>query len=196
MSIFFKNHFGTSNFKNLRFCKYASRSEYGFDTSRKIILATWRGWLHRLLSLHEELLKLYVSASDMEVAIWKGGLLTLPIYRPCMSKELYQRRVSKGGIFPGKVLENDLTIRGIVQLGDGKTAGVKKGIPGLQFPIIHSNTPANIYLFKVNNRNTEKRCEICLNLKTPERRYWCFIVSFEHISHLFPVFRQANVSWD
>ena len=87
-----------------------------------------------------------------------------------MSKELYQRRVSKDCILPGKVLENDLTIRGIVQLADGKTAGVKKGIHGLQFPIIHSNTPANIYLFKVNNRNTEKRCEIGLNLKTPERR--------------------------
>ena len=32
--------------------------------------------------------------------------------------------------------------------------------------------PANIYLLKVNNRNTSKRCEICLKLtvKTPERR--------------------------
>ena len=30
---------------------------------------------------------------------------------------------------------------------------------------------ANIYLFKVNNRNTKKRCEICseLTIKTPER---------------------------
>ena len=33
------------------------------------------------------------------------------------------------------------------------------------------NFPANIYLFKVNNRNTRKRCEICSKLaKTPERR--------------------------
>ena len=32
--------------------------------------------------------------------------------------------------------------------------------------------PANIQLFKVNNRNTRKRCEICskLTIKTPERR--------------------------
>ena len=32
--------------------------------------------------------------------------------------------------------------------------------------------PANIYLFKVNNRNTRKRFEICskLTIKTPERR--------------------------
>ena len=31
--------------------------------------------------------------------------------------------------------------------------------------------PVNIYLFKVNNRNTRKRFEICskLALKTPER---------------------------
>ena len=32
--------------------------------------------------------------------------------------------------------------------------------------------PANIHLFKVNNRNTRTRCEICskLAIKTPERR--------------------------
>ena len=34
----------------------------------------------------------------------------------------------------------------------------------------HSH-PANIYLFKVNNKNTKKQCDICskLTLKTPER---------------------------
>ena len=42
-----------------------------------------------------------------------------------------------------------------------------------------NHRPANIYLFKVNNRNTRKRCEICskLTIKTPERRltsFWCF----------------------
>ena len=33
------------------------------------------------------------------------------------------------------------------------------------------NNPANIYLFKVNYRNTRKRCEICsmLTITTPER---------------------------
>ena len=32
--------------------------------------------------------------------------------------------------------------------------------------------PANMFLFKVNNRNTKKRCEICseLTIKTPQRR--------------------------
>ena len=31
--------------------------------------------------------------------------------------------------------------------------------------------PANVYLLKVNNRSTRKRCEICskLTIKTPER---------------------------
>ena len=52
-----------------------------------------------------------------------------------------------------------------------------------------SHNPANIYLFKFNNRNTGKKCEICseLTVKTPERRQWrrfgIFIFNFEHISH-------------
>ena len=59
---------------------------------------------------------------------------------------------------------------------------------------------ANIYLFKVNNRNTRKSCEICLKLtiKTLEQRYWrrseVFIVNFEHISHLFLVFLLLTLS--
>ena len=50
--------------------------------------------------------------------------------------------------------------------------------------------PAGNYMFKVNNKNTRTRCEICskLTIKTPERRHWrrsgIFIVNFEHISHL------------
>ena len=28
----------------------------------------------------------------------------------------------------------------------------------------YHNNPANIYLFKINNRNTRKRCQICSNL--------------------------------
>ena len=54
--------------------------------------------------------------------------------------------------------------------------------------------PANIYLFKVNYRNTEKRCEVCskLTIKAPEKRQWRrsgdFIVNFKHTSQLFSVF--------
>ena len=49
-------------------------------------------------------------------------------------------------------------------------------------------------MFKVNNRNTITRCEICskLTIKTPERQQWrrsgVFIVNFEHISQLVLVF--------
>ena len=54
--------------------------------------------------------------------------------------------------------------------------------------------PTYIYLFKVNNRNTRKKCEIFskLTIKTPERhqrrRSGVFIVNFENISHFFLVF--------
>ena len=55
--------------------------------------------------------------------------------------------------------------------------------------------PASNYMFKVDNRNTKTRCEICskLTIKTPER---CplhhsgvfIVVNFENISHLVLVF--------
>ena len=60
--------------------------------------------------------------------------------------------------------------------------------------------PVGIYMFKVNNRNTKARCEICskLTIKTQERLHWCrsgvFIVSFEHISHLVLVFLLLTLS--
>ena len=53
-------------------------------------------------------------------------------------------------------------------------------------------TPVGIYMFKVNDRDIRKWCEICLKLtiKTPERRRsGVFIVNFEHISHLALVFQ-------
>ena len=56
---------------------------------------------------------------------------------------------------------------------------------------IFNNRPANIDLFKVNNNNFWKRCEICSKLprKTPELRQWrrsgVFIVNFAQISYLF-----------
>ena len=54
--------------------------------------------------------------------------------------------------------------------------------------------PVGIYLFKVNNKSTRTKCEICskLTIKTPERRQWrrsgVLFVNFEHISHLALVF--------
>ena len=51
--------------------------------------------------------------------------------------------------------------------------------------------PAIIYLFKVNNRNTKKRYEMCLKLtiKTPERayqrRFGTIILLILDIFHIF-----------
>ena len=53
-----------------------------------------------------------------------------------------------------------------------------------------SYSPPGNYMFRVNNRNTRTRCEICskLTIKTPQQRHWrrsgVFNVNFEHISHL------------
>ena len=52
---------------------------------------------------------------------------------------------------------------------------------------------ANIYLFKVSNRNSRKRCDICSNLtlKRSDRLQWSrcdvFINDFKHMWHLFLV---------
>ena len=60
----------------------------------------------------------------------------------------------------------------------------------LNFPVTFvskSPSPTNIYLLKVNNRNSSKRCDICskLTIKIPERRHLhcsgVFIVNFKQI---------------
>ena len=60
--------------------------------------------------------------------------------------------------------------------------------------------PVGSYMFKVNNRSTRTRYEICskLTIKTPEWRHWrrsgVFIVNFEHIPHLALVFLWLTLS--
>ena len=62
------------------------------------------------------------------------------------------------------------------------------------------SVPACNYLFKVNNRNTRTRCELCsqLTIKTPELRHWrrsgVFIVNIEYISHLVKII-EPNLSY-
>ena len=53
-----------------------------------------------------------------------------------------------------------------------------------------------MYLFKINNRNTREKCEICstLTTKTPDRRSGAFIVKVEHIS--FPFSRASVVDFE
>ena len=58
---------------------------------------------------------------------------------------------------------------------------------------IAKTTPAGMYLFKVNNRNTRTICDICskLTIKTLEwrrRRSGVFIVNFEQILDIIKVF--------
>ena len=50
-----------------------------------------------------------------------------------------------------------------------------------------SYNPANVYLLKVNNRNTIKRCKVRskLTIKTPEQRQWLVLVSFLFFLLLF-----------
>ena len=62
--------------------------------------------------------------------------------------------------------------------------------------------PVGIYIFKVNNRNTRTRCQICskLTIKTPERRrFGVFIVDFEHLTPCSSVyivnFEKVNAGW-
>ena len=47
---------------------------------------------------------------------------------------------------------------------------------------VQCNYPVRNYMFKVNNRNTRTKCEICSEVTV------VFIVNFEHISHLVLVF--------
>ena len=60
--------------------------------------------------------------------------------------------------------------------------------------------PAGNSMFKINNRNTRTRCEICskLTIKIPEqhqlRRSSLLIVNFEHISRLVLVFLLLTLS--
>ena len=59
--------------------------------------------------------------------------------------------------------------------------------------------PVDIYMFKVNNRNTRTRCEIYskLTIKTPQprwRRSGVYIVNFEHISDLVLKFLLLTLS--
>ena len=72
--------------------------------------------------------------------------------------------------------------------------------------LVHWPYPANIYLLKVNYKNTKKKCEICskLTIEIPELHHWClsdvFIVNLQHVSHnFFSVsiidFEQVNARW-
>ena len=75
-------------------------------------------------------------------------------------------------------------------------------VPPYEKPL-HSNFNSQLvhnYMFKVNKRNTRKRCEICskLTIKVPEQRHWrhfgVFTVNFEYILHLILVLSLLTLS--
>ena len=96
------------------------------------------------------------------------------------NKEIRTKKCSLFGKFGLLFLETRFEIRPFTLLPTKSSSKVKNLL--------------YIYLFKVNNRNTSKGCEIDskLTMKTPEQRHWrrsgVFIVTFEHISHLFLAF--------
>ena len=55
--------------------------------------------------------------------------------------------------------------------------------------------PANIYLFKVNNRNTRKRCEICSRLNQNDVWRWLWIVDFEQVNVSCLVTAKVQISF-
>ena len=77
-----------------------------------------------------------------------------------------------------------------VSISSNNQIGFENSVFSFKLQKCPLNSPAGIYLLKVNNRNTWPRCEISSNLtiKTPKKRHWrrsgVFIVTFEHISHL------------
>ena len=82
----------------------------------------------------------------------------------------------------------------------------------VNYDVIHlckdtlANT-ANIYLFKINNRITRKRPDVCsmLTIKLPERRHWEYSGEYSLLilNYFTPFlnfsvvdFKQANVCWE
>ena len=86
--------------------------------------------------------------------------------------------------------------------------GYEKGTPGSNGLISHkqrrkliktknekvyrtTRNPANIYFYKVSNRNTRNRCGICSKLMTS---FLFLIVNFKHILHVFLMFLLLDFS--
>ena len=67
---------------------------------------------------------------------------------------------------------------------------------GLESRVDVANSPAGIYMFKVKNKNTRTRGEVCSKsiIKTLEHCLGVFIVNFEHISHLVLVFQLLTLN--
>ena len=105
-----------------------------------------------------------------------------------MLKSFPSHMVSKVRCFSLEIFQNSLMLK------------VNVAIIYLHFSSVIPRIPTSNYMFKVNDRNTKARYEICSNLtiKITKRRQWrrsgAFIVYFEHISHLVLVFLLLSLS--
>ena len=120
-------------------------------------------------------------------------LTNLPSKNPSAYKDLQIYSIGASlssknfSTIPGDLVTN-VTINRELKVHGGPTTGGYKISFDAENDFVLNSHPAGIYLFKVNNRNTRTRCEICskLTIKTPE--LLLTIVNFEHISHLVLVF--------
>ena len=89
--------------------------------------------------------------------------------------------------FPGHPFSENGNFLGYRGFTKNKTPTVEK-----QQNAITYDHPTGNDTFKVNNRSTKRRCEICsqLTIKTPDT----FIVNFGHISHLVLAFLLLTLS--
>ena len=111
--------------------------------------------------------------------------------RCCNFKTFYSKICSKPALFADDLQSN--------------ICSYKIGCSRFQFLATHMKCTIwkqvpSIYLLKVNNRNTRRRCEICskLTMKTPEWHHWRrsgeIINNSEHTSHLVLVFLLLTLS--
>ena len=132
-----------------------------------------------------------------------GDVLSL-YYLTCLQSELEWKQISEGfnrkWNFPhcqGAIDGTHVVMQTPVKFGSS-FFNDKKTFTRLINCLWHS--PPDVFIFKVNNRNTRTRCEICskLTLKTPDRRQWrrsdVSIVNFEHILQLILVFLLATLT--
>ena len=127
-------------------------------------------------------------------------LHSFTVLQKILRRPLWERFFAKivNGIYPLTVSLKSSIIRGLYEklLVNNRTK-VKRLImivADKKNKYTIETCPSNINLFKVNNINTSKRCEIFskLTIKTPERRHWrgsgLVSINFEHILHIFLAF--------
>ena len=139
----------------------------------------------------------------------KLQVAALKLHKNSISREFFQQNTCHRLFLTKNISQH------ILRYTCKKLPSVKKTVKDLDFKLRGPRTneskylcgvstsyrnPVGNYVFKINNRNTRTRSEICskLTIKIPESRHWRrssdFIVNFEHISHLVLVFLLLTLS--